>query len=263
MTGRAALDSTRNALQVQITPYYPTTPRWAHTKMAVTEAGVGIGIGFPQGCSKLHVVGDVRIDGVTSANHPALAHWVHTTTQTNWAFNVQPPHQPHVLIVERIIPNTDNLIAEGVRLDGSVSVVLTWRVEQGAFASTPIVFSDGRPYVSGRTLGGTTDPLTVRWGVTKGVYRTDLFGQTLQRHHNTPGLTDMLCHAMHTVRDIAPIRVRIQKTHVSHATIKRPYQGQQYAVGQSSIGRGMSKGASSSAQQRNRCDVLLDGARVQ
>lgn len=42
-TGRGALDLTSNSLQVQIAPDDATIPTWGHTKMAVTEAGVGIG----------------------------------------------------------------------------------------------------------------------------------------------------------------------------------------------------------------------------
>lgn len=68
-----ALDSTNNALQVQIAPDDVSSPARAHTKMAVTDAGVGIGIGHPQGGAKLHALGDVRIDGGLSANYPGLA----------------------------------------------------------------------------------------------------------------------------------------------------------------------------------------------
>lgn len=168
-TGRVALDSTSTRLHVHIAPGDDTTPTWVRTQMAVFEAGVGVGIGFPQGGSNLHVVGYVRIYGGISANHPALAPWVQTATQTNWAFRAQQPHQQYVLNDERTHPNTDNISAEGIRLDGTVSSVLTWRVEQGACASTPIDFSDGVPYSSGPTLGGTVNPLTVRWSVLKGV----------------------------------------------------------------------------------------------
>lgn len=56
-TGRVASDSTSNALQVHIAPDDATTPTWAHTKMAVTQDGVGIGIWYPQHGAKLHVLG--------------------------------------------------------------------------------------------------------------------------------------------------------------------------------------------------------------
>ena len=115
------------------------------------------------------MAGDARIDGGMPANHLALALWVQITIQTNWAFSVQQPPQPYALIVERTNPDTNNLIAEGIRLDGSVSAVLTWRVEQGNVASTPIDFSEGVLYAYGPTLGGTADPLTVMWEATKGV----------------------------------------------------------------------------------------------
>lgn len=96
--------------------------------MAVTEAGVGIGIGYPQGGAKLQVLGDVRIDGDISANHPVLAPWVQLTTHTDRASSVQQPHQQYALIVERTNHNTDNRIAGVIRLYGTVSAILTWRV---------------------------------------------------------------------------------------------------------------------------------------
>lgn len=62
-TGRVALASTNNALQNQMAPDDATTPTWAHTKTAMTQDGVGIGIGYPQNGEKLHDLGDVRIVG--------------------------------------------------------------------------------------------------------------------------------------------------------------------------------------------------------
>ena len=96
----------------QIAPDGDTSPTWVQTQLAMSEANVGVGIGDPQGGAKLHVVGGVRIDGDISANHPALAPWVHITTQSNWAFSVQQPHPQYVLIVERTNPNTDHVSAE-------------------------------------------------------------------------------------------------------------------------------------------------------
>ena len=96
-TGRVALDATRNALQVQLAPDDATVPTWAPTNMAVTEAGVGVGIGYPHGGATLHVLGDVRIDGGVSANNLVLAPWPPITTRTLWICTAQQT-QPGIYI---------------------------------------------------------------------------------------------------------------------------------------------------------------------
>ena len=98
-TSRVACDSTRNALQMQMAPDDTTSPTWAHTQMAATDAGVGIGIGDPQGGAKLHVLGNVRIDGGLSANHPALALWACVSAQTNFAFTTRRAHPQFITII--------------------------------------------------------------------------------------------------------------------------------------------------------------------
>lgn len=195
---------------MRVAPDDATTPTWAHTKLGVTEASVGVGIRYPQRGAKLHVLLDVRIDGGLSANHHVLAPWVQITTHTKWAITVQQQHPQYLLIVERTNPDTDNLRAESIRLVGPVSPVLAWRVEQRTVANTPIDLSDGAPYVAGPTLGGMTDRLTARWGVTVGVCRTHIFSQTLPRHNTSAQLTETRCHGMYTDNGAASFRVRVQ-----------------------------------------------------
>lgn len=139
--GGVALDSTSKSLQVQMAPDDATSPTWAHTKMAVTEAGVGIGIGYPQGGAKQDVLGDVRIDGGISANHFARASWSYVIAQRNLVFTAQQPHPQFILVLNRKSPYSDNILAEGIRADGTVSPPLHWRVEQGTCASNPIDFA--------------------------------------------------------------------------------------------------------------------------
>ena len=124
---------------------------------------------MPQNGAKLHVLGDVRIDGGISAYHPALAPWSYVTAQSNLAFTTQQPHQQFILVLNRNSPYSDNLLAEGIRADGTVSPPLHLRVEQGTCANNPIDCSGSNllAYASGPTLqAGNTGPLTVRWGVT-------------------------------------------------------------------------------------------------
>lgn len=130
-TARVALDSTSNALQVRIAPDDATSPTWAHTKMAMTEASVGIGIGYPQGSAKLQVLGDDRIYGRLSANHPVLAPGASVSAQTNLACTAQPPHQQLITVISRHSPYSDDVMAEGIRADGTVSPPLHWKSGTG------------------------------------------------------------------------------------------------------------------------------------
>lgn len=80
--------------------------------------------------------GEVRIDGGLSANHLALAPWRYVLAQRNLAYTTQEPHQQVIRVLIRTSLYSDNLLAECIRADGSLSPPLHWRVEQGSFAHT-------------------------------------------------------------------------------------------------------------------------------
>ena len=85
----ARIDSRSGAMRFEVTPDLAADPTHLNTRMTIMPDGrVGIGI-EPQGSDRLHVLGDVRIDGGLSANHPALAPWSSVTAQSNWACTTQ------------------------------------------------------------------------------------------------------------------------------------------------------------------------------
>lgn len=83
------IDSMSGAMRFEVTPVVAADPTYLNTRMTIMPDGrVGIGI-EPQCSDRLDVLGDVRIDGGLSPNHPALALWSSVIAQSNWTFTTQ------------------------------------------------------------------------------------------------------------------------------------------------------------------------------
>lgn len=98
------IDSRSGAIRFEVTPDLAAYPTHLNTRMTIMPDGrVGIGI-EPQGSARLHVLGDVCIDGGLSANQPALTPWCSVTAQSNVAFTAQEAYQQCITIITRTAP---------------------------------------------------------------------------------------------------------------------------------------------------------------
>ena len=151
--GRVASHTEQGAFSMQQAPDDNTDPTWQHTKLSVTSTGaVGIGIGVPQDGARLHVLGDVLCNNLTTtilnANNlqftdgsylsERLSIGPSWTTFTSVTSHVIPlsgdPFQEYRIHLEKDAPTqASQLLLKALKADGTVATISynSWRLGSG------------------------------------------------------------------------------------------------------------------------------------